>query len=96
MKIVNFQAKQVISEKEIQLNVSVESGVITASYNYKETEESVNNSTLQVTKKADNSCESNAYNISDFSAVTSMDAAIRTWLLKEGVALIVSLKGLES
>jgi len=92
----SIPASEVIGGKEIGLSFDPVNDTITASYNYKETEESNQNSTLQVTRNKEGVCITNIYNVTDISSVVSVETAVRTWLKGAGSEMLVDIKALES
>lgn len=93
--IEDIQTRETIDGNVVSMRVSVANNTIVASCTKKEgSGDNISNVTLQVTKTAQEVCISSLHNATDFEAWSSIQAAIKAWLLKEGVALMTTLKGL--
>jgi hypothetical protein len=93
----DIQIKEKIADNVVSMRVSVANNTIVASCTKKEgTGDNASNVTLQVTKTAQDVCISSLHNTTDLEAWSSIHAAIKAWLLNQGVALIGSLKALVS
>lgn len=93
--IEDIQLKETIDGNVVSMRVAVANNTIVASCTKKEgTGDSASNVTLQVTKNAQDVCISSLHNATDFEAWSSTQAAIKAWLLNQGVALMGTLKAI--